>query len=107
MPILLKELLNAIDKENKSGMICIDNWKLNEVEYLHNVGFIFEDDFKMSTPKPPIISIYKKKDDAADKKSKGTFYLEEPDKSVKTFKDFKDMISYFDQYEQPSVDDQT
>jgi hypothetical protein len=103
--ILLKELLDSIDKDNKSGMICIDNWKLSEVEYLHNVGFIFEDDYKMSTPKPPIISIYKKKDSADDKKSKGTFYLEEPDKSIKTFNEFKDMISYFDNYSQSEIDD--
>ena len=103
--ILLKELLDSIDKDNKSGMICIDNWKLSEVEYLHNVGFIFEDDYKMSTPKPPIISIYKKKDSADDKKSKGTFYLEEPDKSIKTFNEFKDMVSFFDSYSQSEIDD--
>ena len=86
-------------------MIHIDDWRLQEVDYLHNMGFIFEDDFKMSTPKPPIISIYKKKDENdTDKKSKGIFYLEEPDKSVKTFKEFKDIISFFDNYEQDEID---
>jgi len=102
--ILLKELLNSVATENKSGMIEIDSWRLPEVDYLHNMGFIFEDDFKMSTPKPPHITIYKKKDSPDDKKSEETFHLEEPDKSVKTFKDFKDMVSFFDSYEQEEID---
>ena len=102
--ILLKELLHSINKENKSGMIHIDSWKLPEVDYLHNMGFIFEDDFKMSTPKPPIITIYKKKDNPDDKKSLEKFYLEEPNKSVKTFNEFRDIISFFDSYEQEEID---
>ena len=102
--ILLKELLHSINKENETGMIHIDSWRLPEVDYLHNMGFIFEDDFKMSTPKPPIISIYKKKDESEDEKSNEKFYLEEPNKSVKTFEEFKDVISFFDNYEQPAID---
>ena len=102
--ILLKELIHSTAKENKSGMIHIDDWRLPEVDYLHNMGFIFEDDFKMSTPKPPIITIYKKKDNPDDKKSLEKFYLEEPNKSVKTFNEFRDIISFFDSYEQEEID---
>ena len=102
--ILLKELIHSTAKENETGMIHIDSWRLPEVDYLHNMGFIFEDDFKMSTPKPPIITIYKKKDNPDDKKSLEKFYLEEPNKSVKTFNEFRDIISFFDSYEQEEID---
>jgi len=69
------------------------------------MGFEFGDDWHLNTPKDPKITVYKKKD-----KNEGTgkedeyFYVEEPKRETKRFKEFGDLIDYFDKYEQPEID---
>ena len=106
MPILLKELLQDIDHAKKDGMIHVEDWRMPDVEHLHNMGFDFEDDYKMSTDKPPYITVYKKEEPAkeGEDKPKEFFYIEEPSKSVKRFEKFNDVIKFFDTYSQPILD---
>jgi len=105
MPILLKELLRELEHEKKDGMIHVEEWRISEVEYLHNMEFDFIDDYKMSTSKPPIITIYKKEEtDETTKKPTEYFYIDEVNKAIKRFKDFCDVINYFDTYIQPEFD---
>ena len=77
------------------------------------MGFNFDGDYKMKTNKPPIMTVYKKKDDGNGPEF---FYLkEEPQESdypqkkkkeipLKRFKNFNELIEFFDTYEQPELD---
>ena len=105
MPILLQELLKLMENEKKDGLVHIEDWRLPEVDYLFNMGFEFEDDYRMSTPKEPHIVVYKKEetDNSTGKKSEA-YFIEEPNKSIKKIKDFKDVINFFDTYSQPILD---
>jgi hypothetical protein len=103
--ISLTELLHSIDEENKEGLINIDDWRWPDVDHLVTMGFKFRDDHHMQTEKPPKITIYKKKslDEATGKKTT-YFYLDEPKKKTKRFKNFNDVIDFFDGYSQPELD---
>jgi len=102
--IFLKELLNTINSEKKEDLICIDDWRMPDVDHLINMGFEFGDDFHFNTSKDPRITVYKKKDvDEAGKKH-DYFYVEEKDREKKRFKSFSDVIDYFDTYSQPELD---
>lgn len=106
MPILISELLHSIDNAKKDGLVHIDDWKLSDVDYLHNMGFNFDDDYKMSTPKEPIITIYKKEDEQVKEGQdpKSMYHIEEKGKSLKKFEKFTDIINFFDNYAQPEID---
>jgi hypothetical protein len=100
----LMELIHTIGEEKRSGLINIDDWRWADVEHLANMDFKFDGDFHMRTNKPPMMTIYKKKD--KDKKGKETeyFYLEEENKKIKRFQKFNDLIDFFDTYSQPDID---
>lgn len=115
--ISLIELLHSVEEENKSGLINIDSWRWPDVDHLVTMGFDFSDDYHMTTSKEPKITIYKKKEKEETGKEnthlKGKnksdkdnvyFYVEEENKLKKRFKDFNDVIDYFDTYEQPEID---
>jgi len=103
--ILLRELLSDMHHEKKNGMLHVEEWKLPEVEYLHNVGFDFLDDYKMGIDKSPYLTIYKNENETEEKgKPKVFFTVEEKGKSNKTFKEFGDVISYFDTFPQHEID---
>lgn len=103
--ISLKELLNRVDKENKSGMIPLDDWRWPDVDHLATMGFGFDGDYIMRTDKPPEMKVFKKRDqDETTGKVHEFFFLEEPEKPVKRFRTFNDLIDYFDTYEQPEID---
>lgn len=107
--IKLTELMHSIGEEKKNGLINIDDWRWPDVEHLGDMGFEFTDDYHMSTnpkcPEDPLITISKKKelDEASGKKS-SYFYIEEPKRGTKRFKDFNDVIEYFDNYRQPELE---
>ena len=103
MSMLLKELLHSIDEEEKEGLINIDSWRWPDVDHLASMGFKFKDDHHMQTETPPLMIIYKKKENK-DGKIKSYFFIEEPKRSVKRFKTFNDVIDFFDGYEQPELD---
>jgi hypothetical protein len=100
----LIELLNTIHDEKDKGLICVDNWRWPDVDHLVAMGFDFTDDFRMVTEKEPKIVIYKKKDKDEKGKEIEFFFIEEPNREKKRFKNFNDVIDYFDHYEQPSID---
>jgi hypothetical protein len=98
-----------LDKESKDGLINLDDWRWPDVNHLADMGFEFGDDFHMSTPSRgdpdnPHITIYKKKEKDADGKVKFFFYVEEPERAKKRFKEFNEVIDYFDTYPQPAID---
>jgi hypothetical protein len=101
----LTELLNTIDEEAKQGLINIDDWRWPDVDHLCTMGFKFQDDHHLQTEKPPKIIIYKKKEkDPETGKQTSFFYIEEPKKKLKRFKNFNDVIDFFDTYPQPDLD---
>jgi hypothetical protein len=101
----LKEILHTIGEEKKSGLIPIDDWRWPDVDHLATMGFKFNSDYYMQTDKEPDMRVYKKKeDDPATGKKNESFYLEEKGKSAKRFKNFYDLIDFFDTYEQPEID---
>jgi len=102
--INLTELIHAISKENKAGLVNIDDWRWPDVDHLVAMGFEFTDDYHMSTPKEPRINIYKKKDKDESGHVQEFFFIEEPDREKKRFKSFNDVIDYFDHYSQPEID---
>lgn len=100
----LTELLHSINKENKEGLINVDDWRWPDVDHLVAMGFEFGDDHHMVTPKDPKIIIYKKKAKDEAGKVHEFFFIEEPDRENKRFKTFNDVIDYFDHYAQPEID---
>lgn len=101
--ISLTELLHSIDKEDKDGLVNIDDWRYPDVQHLIDMGFDFADDFRFCTDKDPKITVYKKKDKDSEDKTE-FFYVEEKDRETKRFKAFNDVIDYFDTYSQPDID---
>jgi len=108
--IKIVELLHAIDKESKDGLINIDDWRWPDVDHLATMGFEFDDDFRMTSKKSTKdedeskITIYKKKGMDESNKPQTYFFVEEPNRETKRFKTFNDVIDYFDTYAQPEID---
>ena len=103
--ISLKEILHTIGEEKRSGLIKIDSWRWPDVEHLATMGFGFDGDYYMRTNKEPELKIYKKKEiDTTTGKTTAFFYLEEKDKPEKRFRNFNDLIDFFDTYDQPEID---
>lgn len=101
----LIELLNTIDKEVKEGLVNIDSWRWPDVDHLMTMGFKLQDDYHLQTEKPPKITIYKKKEkDESTGKQTAYFYIEEPQKKLKRFQTFNDVIDFFDTYQQPELE---
>lgn len=103
----LTELLHSIDKENKDGLVNVDDWRWPDVEHLISMGFDFVDDYRFRTNGEPEIVVYRKKE-ADEKNEDGEkedfFYVEEKGKKTRRFKTFNDVIDYFDTYSQPELD---
>lgn len=100
----LTELIHSINKENKEGLINIDDWRWPDVDHLVTMGFEFADDYHLITGKDPKIIIYKKKDKGTDGKEQEFFFVEEPKQKAKRFLKFNDVIDFFDTYPQPEID---
>lgn len=100
----LTELMHVMTSEKKEGLIKIDDWRWPDVDHLVTMGFDFADDHHMVTEKEPKITIYKKKAKDEGKEEEEYFFIEEPDREVKRFKKFNDVIDYFDKYDQPEID---
>jgi len=106
--IKLTELLHAIEDEEKNGLVKIDDWRWPDAEHLVNMGFEFADDYNLETTKDPKIKVYKKKvkdEKNKDKKEVTYFFVEEKKKATRRFKNFNDVIDYFDTYAQPELDE--
>ena len=103
--IKLTELLNTVDSEKSKGLINVDDWRWPDVDHLVTMGFEFGDDHHLVTGKEPHITIYKKKDtDESTGKTEEYFYVEEENRKPKRFKNFNEVIDYFDTYSQPEID---
>jgi hypothetical protein len=108
--ISLLELMHSAEKHTKDGLIAIDDWRWPDVDHLMTMGFIMADDYRMITKTSTTedgsnkITIYRKKDKDADGKIQKFFILEEPNRQTKRFRNFNDVIDYFDTYEQPACD---
>jgi hypothetical protein len=100
----LMELLHTMDAENKDGLVNVDDWRWPDVDHLITMGFEFGDDHHLQTNKEPRITIYKKKEKDKDGKKTQYFYVEEQGREKKRFKNFNDVIDYFDTYSQPELD---
>jgi len=98
-----------MDKESKEGLVNLDSWRWPDVEHLGDMGFEFGDDWHMNTPSrgdpdSPNITIYKKNEVDESGKKTSFFYVEEPKRAKKRFKEFSEVIDYFDNYAQPAID---
>jgi hypothetical protein len=102
--IVLKEIIHTLEKEKEDGMVHTDDWRWPDLDHLVTMGFDFDGDFKVSTKIPPHIVIYKKKDKGDDGKTTENFYVEEKGKATRRFKEFNEIIDYFDTYSQPELD---
>ncbi len=105
----LTELLKIIDKESKDGFVNIDDWRIQDAEHLLEMGFAMGDDYRFITDRDPKIKIYRKKEkikeeDSEEAKETSYFYVEEENKKTRRFKDFNEVIDYFDSYSQPELD---
>jgi hypothetical protein len=102
----LIELLHSIDKENKAGLVNVDDWRWPDVEHLISMGFDFVDDYRFRTNREPEIIVYRKKEEEENEDGEKTdfFYVEEKGKKTRRFKTFNDVIDYFDTYSQPELD---
>jgi hypothetical protein len=105
MNLKLTELLHHIKTEKKDGMVNIDDWRFPDVGHLLDMGFDFEDDFHLSTPKEPKITIYQKKEVNEKNEKVPFFFVQEENQTLKKFERFNDVIDYFDKYSQPEIDD--
>ncbi len=100
-------------EEITEGNIYIDDRVVNDVPPKdRDIAMVFQ-----SYALYPHMSVYdnmafglklrgvkKKEIDEASKKQTSYFYVEEPQRGTKRFKDFNDVIEYFDAYSQPEID---
>jgi len=100
----LTELIHSIEKENKEGLINVDDWRWPDVDHLIAMGFDFVDDYHFKTKQEPEITICQKKEKDESEKDAKFFYVDEKNKKSKRFKTFNDVIDYFDTYSQPELD---
>ena len=100
----LIELLHSIEKQNKDGLVNIDDWRWPDVDHLISMGFEFMDDYRFQTNRDPKIIVYRKKEPNEDGEKIDFFYVEEDGKKIRRFETFNDVIDYFDTYSQPELD---
>jgi hypothetical protein len=94
----LSEILHIVSDEKKQGLINIDDWKFTHADHLKNMGFDFNGDYEMSL-KSPVIKVYKKKTPQGE-----MFFVEAEKQGTKMFRDFEEVINYFDHFPQPEID---
>ena len=108
--IRLTELWNNVERAKSEGLIPIDDWKLNEVDYLTDMGFHQNGDYEMEM-RNPNLKVYKKKkithEISQDFNAIGEgFVIEDKSKNkTHTFPIFKSMIEFFDNYSQDFDDE--
>lgn len=101
----LSEILHSIEDEESQGLIDLDDWKLSEIDYLTDMGFDFDGNYKMRLQNPEM-SVYKKKGMQhqlpKDIMAVGEGYVLEDKAKNKThdFTTFKQMVEFFDNYQQ-------
>jgi hypothetical protein len=80
------------ERENGENLTPVDNWKLGDADYLNDMGFKADGQFRYSL-KRPHMSVFHKKNEG--------FTLEDESKKTKhTFQTFNDLIEHFEKYEQ-------
>lgn len=101
----LSEIIRSIDEDEAQGMIDLDDWKLSEIDHLTDMGFDMNGTYKMELLNPELI-VYKKKGIKHqlpnDVQAVGEGYVLEDKARDKThtFATFKQMVEFFDNYEQ-------
>lgn len=94
----LLEILRTIAGDRQSDKVHIDDWKWADADHLKTMGFDFDGDYVMSL-KEPDIKVYKKKSPKGE-----CFVVEEKERGIRLFKEFDQVIDYFDHYPQPEID---
>lgn len=94
----LSEILHTIHDENKKGLINVDDWKWADADHLRTMGFDFDGDYVMSLKEEPHIRVWKQK------LPQGECFVVEDEKGKRVFRDFEQVIKYFDSYPQPEID---
>jgi len=102
--IRLTELIHSLDDKKNEGLVNIDDWRWPDVDHLVTMGFEFADDYRLTTGKEPLLTVYKKKDKDTSGKESEYFFVEESERGIKRFAKFNEIIDYFDHYEQPEID---
>jgi len=95
----LLEVLHTVRSERKLGLVNIDDWRWSDVDYLKSMDFDFDGDYIMTLNKDPHIKIYKKKKNEVE-----YFIIEAYKKPIRIFRNFEDVVKYFDTYSQPEID---
>ena len=95
----LTELLHIVGDEKKKGLINIDDWKFNDAAHLKDMMFEFDGDYVMTLDEPHM-RVYKKKTPQGE-----CFFLEDKD-GVRIFREFEQVVQFFDHYPQPEIDKQ-
>ena len=93
--ISLKEILHTVESEKKQELIPHEKWTIVETDHLFDMGFKPNGTFCMGLENPPML-VYRKKDG---------FYLKDGKKKQNfVFKEFDQLVNYFDNYKQDSKD---
>ena len=102
------ELLHTSNQADEENFVPIDEWDWNEVDHLATMGFSFDGEYHMRL-KSPKMAIYKKNEgrkkdplSATNKEEETPFYLEDPTGKHK-FRNFHQLMSFFDTYEQKDL----
>ena len=94
----LTEILHTVSNEKEQGLINVDDWKMMDADHLKSMGFEFDGDYQMSL-KSPEIKVYKKKFPQGE-----FFVVKAEDQQPQVFKEFEEVINFFDHYSQPEID---
>jgi hypothetical protein len=103
--IKLAEILHHIDDEAKSDYVPPDDWRLTELDYFDDMGFVQDGNFALRLHNPPLRVSKKKKlthELSRDVQAVGEGFVVEDMKKKKnyTFPTFKHVVEFFDNYEQ-------
>lgn len=93
----LTEILHTLSDEKEQGLVNVDDWKWADADHLRSMGFEFDGDYIMSL-KDPSITVFKRK------LPSGECFVVKDKKETRYFKDFDQVIDFFDKYSQPEID---
>lgn len=96
----LTEILHTVKDEEEKGLVNVDDWKWADADHLKTMGFDFDGDYAMSM-KQPQITVSKQKLPQGE-----CYVVKAEDKKPVIFKNFEEVVKFFDKYPQPEIDKQ-
>jgi len=90
--IKLMEIYHTVEEEDRTGMVPVEEWKLQHTEHLNDIGFLDDGMYHMSLKSPSMKVSYKK--------GKGFMLEDKKKKKSHVFPRFSSLCQHLEDYDQ-------